>query len=401
MNKGNKLVLKRHYIFYKIVCPLFLAIQKKKYNIDVEEFHKKYGDQYLILMNHQTEGDQFFINMAFKGQIYFVASEDIFTNGIASKLLSYFLGPIPIKKNMTDLRAVKQCMRVIKEGGSIALAPEGNRTYSGSTGYMNPAISKLCKSLNVPVCLFRIEGGYGKYPRWADKVRSGNMHAKVVKVITSEECKSMTDEELLNEIHKYLDINECTDINSEFYSENSAEYVERFLYTCPKCGFTTIKSDGQLITCTKCGKTAKYLKNKTLEGIDNKFEFSTLKEWYDYQENFVLKNDIEKNKPIFEDKVKYISVIPYRKKIVIDKNALSKLYEDKIEINSNGKTFEMLFSDIITISCVNKNKLNIYYKDDVYQLKGDKRFNPLKYMNFYYKKMHELKGEIHDKFLGL
>ena len=398
---GNKLVLKRHTLTVKIAGPVFLSSQKKKYNIDIDKFNNKKGEQYLILMNHQTAGDQFFINMAFNGQIYFVASEDIFTNGFASKLLSFFLGPIPIKKNMTDFKAVKTCMKVVKEGGTIALAPEGNRTYSGKTGYMNPAISKLCKSLNIPIALFRIEGGYGKMPRWADEVRGGKMHAGVVKVITPDEFKKMTDDELLDVIHKYLDIDECADTKSLYPSEKSAEYVERFLYYCPNCGFTTIKSNGRLISCTKCNTTHKYLDNKTLEGINTKTQFNTLKEWYDAQESYILNTKISKDEPTYTDNISFISVIPYTKKNVIDDNASSRLFEDRIEVSYNNTNLIMDFRDIKTVSCVDRNKLNIYFKDDVYQFKGDKRFNPLKYMHFYYKKQHELNGDLNDKFLGL
>ncbi len=63
-----------------------------------------------------------------------------------------------------DIRAVKACLRIAKEGGTIALAPEGNRTYSGRTCYINPAITGLVRSWKLPVAIFRIEGGYEFIP---------------------------------------------------------------------------------------------------------------------------------------------------------------------------------------------------------------------------------------------
>jgi len=47
-----------------------------------------------------------------------------------------------------------------------------------------------------------------------------------------------------------------------------------------------------------------------------------------------------------------------------------------------------------------KNKLNIYYGDKLYQLKGSKRFNALKYLHFYYR-YKNIKEDNNDKFLGL
>ena len=45
------------------------------------------------------------------------------------------------------------CIRVAREGGTIAMAPEGNRTFGGSTGYMNNAIVPLAKKLGLPTNL--------------------------------------------------------------------------------------------------------------------------------------------------------------------------------------------------------------------------------------------------------
>ena len=40
--------------------------------------------------------------------------------GFVSKLLRYFIAPIPIKKSTHDTSAIMNCLRVVKEGGSIA-----------------------------------------------------------------------------------------------------------------------------------------------------------------------------------------------------------------------------------------------------------------------------------------
>jgi 1-acyl-sn-glycerol-3-phosphate acyltransferase len=63
------------------------------------------------------------------------------------------------------MKAVKTCVRVAKEGGTIAIAPEGNRTYSGVTESIKPSITGLIRLLRIPVAIFRIEGGYGVHPR--------------------------------------------------------------------------------------------------------------------------------------------------------------------------------------------------------------------------------------------
>ena len=48
-----------------------------------------------------------------------------------------------------------------------------------------------------------------------------------------------------------------------------------------------------------------------------------------------------------------------------------------------------------------KNKLNIYVGKRIFQIKGDCRFNALKYVNIFYRYMQIKKGDNNGKFLGL
>ena len=49
--------------------------------------------------------------MAFKGPVYYLASEDLFNKGWVSVLLKWAVNPIPIKKQTTDPRAVRNCLK--------------------------------------------------------------------------------------------------------------------------------------------------------------------------------------------------------------------------------------------------------------------------------------------------
>ena len=173
MSKQETWMKPRNRIITELARPLIGTYSRWKYGVTVEPFREQGDRQYLVLMNHQTAFDQFFIGMAFRGPVYYLASEDLFSKGWISTLLRWAVAPIPIKKQTTDVRAVRNCLKVIKEGGTLALSPEGNRTYSGKTEYMNPAIVKMAKKFKLPIALLRIEGGYGVEPRWSDKTRRG------------------------------------------------------------------------------------------------------------------------------------------------------------------------------------------------------------------------------------
>lgn len=371
------------------------------YHIKIDKFHEKKKRPYLILYNHQTGFDQFFVGIAFKGPVYYVATEDIFSMGFASKLIKLLVNPIPIMKQTGDLNAVRNCVKVAKEGGTIAMAPEGNRTYSGKTEYINPSVVKLCKMMKLPILLYHIEGGFGVFPRFSDKVRKGKMHSYVSEVIEPEEYLKLSDSELLERIKSGLYVNEGCD-TGEYISKNPAEYVERVLYVCPTCGLSEFESKGDIFYCKKCEKKIRYTSRKKLEAVDHQIPFNYLTEWYDYQNKFIsdLSYDAVTSDALYTEKAESFEVLVYKKKIKLEKEVLISLYKNQIIVKGKEeKVFS--FDDLLAVTVLGKNKLNLYLKDHVYQYKGDSHFNAVKYVNMYYKYKNVQKGDEHGEFLGI
>ena len=52
------------------------------------------------------------------------------------------------------------------------------------------------------------------------------------------------------------------------------------------------------------------------------------------------------------------------------------------------------------VTVLGRNKINVYYQDKVYQIKGDKRMNALKYVNLF-NRYKNIVGGASDEFLGL
>ncbi len=393
----------RHHVVTFILRYTLGVYSRLRYNIKVEKFKEQQKRPYLILLNHQTAFDQFFVGLAFKGPLYYLASEDLFSKGFLSSLIKFLVEPIPIKKQTTDIRAILNCIKVSKEGGSIAIAPEGNRTYSGKTEYMSPSIVMLARKLNVPILLFRIEGGYGVHPRWSDVVRKGKMRGYISRVIYPEEYKEMSDDELFTVISEELYVNEAKD-DGEYRHKKLAEYLERAMYVCPYCGLSEFESHGDIIECKKCHRQIRYLPSKKLEGVGFDFPYEFVSDWYDYQKNFVNSLDVTSmtDTPIYNDVASFSEEIVYKKKELLHKNVSISLYGDKIIITAEDKeTYYFPFGEISTLTVLGKNKLNIYYKTHIYQVKGGKRFNAIKYINLFFRYKNISKGDTNDSFLGL
>ncbi|MBE7077842.1 MAG: hypothetical protein E7377_03960 [Clostridiales bacterium] len=392
----------RHRVITKLAYCVLYPYMRCKYHVRIERFKEQGKRQYFILFNHQTGIDQFIVGCSFKGPLYYVASEDIFSNGFISRLLQWAVAPIPIKKQATDSRAVLNCLRVRKEGGSIAVAPEGNRTYSGKTEYIKPAIVALCRALKLPLLLYRIEGGYGVQPRWSDVVRKGKMRAYVAKVVEVEEYQKLSDDELFALIAETLYVNEGV-ADAEFKSKRLAEYIERAIYVCPDCGLAKFESDKDLVTCTKCGRTVRYLPTKELQGVGKEFPFRFMTEWYDYQSDFINSLDVAAygENSLFTDTVSISEVILYDKKHPLEDNVALSLTGKGINVKGKETALDFPFEEISAVTVLGKNKLNVYYGGKVYQMKGDQRFNALKYVQIYHRDKNVRKGEEDGKFLGL
>lgn len=399
MAKKKKWIKPQHYAVRNLLWLPFKIYTRLKYGATIQRFKEQEKRPYLILLNHQTPMDQFILGQSFKGPIYYMATEDIFSMGWISKVIRWLVAPIPIKKQTTDAAAVMTCFRVVREGGTIAIAPEGNRTYSGRTEYMNPAIAGLARKMKLPIVLYHLEGGYGVEPRWTDKTRRGKMRAYVYEVIQPEEYADMTNDELYERIKKGLYVDEAV-ADGLFRSNKRAEYLERAIYVCPECGLSRFESHGNDFTCTKCGLKVTYGEDKRLSG--SPFEF--VAHWYDYQKDFINKLDVLQytQEPMYRDQAEIRNVIVYKKKELLRKSAQIALYGDRIVFDEGAENeLRLPFEELAAVSVLGRNKLNIYSGDRVYQLKGDKRFNALKYVHIYYRHKNIIRGEKDAEFLGL
>jgi len=401
--KQKKWLRFRHKVVRTILGWTLGVYSRFKYGLKVDKFQDKQKRPLLILFNHQTAFDQFFVGLAFKQPVYYVASEDLFSNGWVSSLIRWLVAPIPIKKQTTDITAVRNCIRVAREGGTIALAPEGNRTYSGRTEYMNPAIGGLARKLGLPIALFRIEGGYGVEPRWSSVTRRGKMRAYVSRVIEPEEYAHLTSDQLFAMIEEGLYVDEAV-ADGPFRSGKKAEYLERAVYVCPFCGLSEFESHGNEVQCKKCGRKISYGEDKRLSGQGFEFPFPFVKQWYDYQKDFVNALDLTAmtEAPVYQERARMSEVILNRRKELLRKDAELRLYGDRVVVDE-GREDQLVFpfGEVSAVTVLGRNKLNIYHNKQVFQFKGSKRFNALKYVNFCYRYKNITRGNEDGKFLGL
>lgn len=396
MSKRKKWVRARHKPVRILGTPIFWIINSKIHYKG--EFVKLDKDKpHLIICNHQTAWDMVPIYMSFSRPLYFVASDDLFSEWF-SKALEFIFAPIPKSKSLRDVGAIRAMKQVVNEGGNVAIFPEGNRTYSGKTETIDPAIAKLIRFLKVPVIFYNLEGGYGVLPRWGQKEAKGSYTGRVKRILEPAEYENMNDEKIYELVKKELFVDDTT-LGRTFKGKRRAEYLERLLYICPDCGFSEFTSHGNNFKCEKCGKEYHYNEDLTISGIGFESKFKYIKDWYDFQCDYVNNYDFSNyiDKPVYETK----NIVLKENRVRLGKKKIYKgdvkAYFDRFEFGD----LVFKYDDMIACTNLGRCKVGFYIDNKKYQfIDKDKKYAGIKYMHLFYR-YKNLKEGNESKFLGL
>ncbi len=249
-------VKRRHRLTFFLLRPFFRLFIRLKFNYKAIPFERQKAlkGPYLILSNHTQESDPFFVSLSFKGPIYYVASDMIFSIKVWSSFIKFLVSPIPKTKYRSDLATIRDIKKMVKSGGSIGLFPEGNASFSGDLMPISPAVSKLIKLLKIPVIFYHIEGGYTTKPRWSKTIRKGSMQGRVVKVWTPEAYLGLSVESIQEVVETTLTVNEADYIKDKlFKGKDFAEDIESTFFVCPNCKeILTLSSINDQVSCRHC-----------------------------------------------------------------------------------------------------------------------------------------------------
>ena len=266
--------IRRHRCAWKVLRALLRGFIRRKFNYDHEVCREK--GPFLVLCNHNTDWDPLLLGCAFPEYLSFVASEHAFRMGFLSRLMDYLLAPVSRVKGKTALDTVVTIMRRLREGVSIAMFPEGHRSFNGVTGEIYAATGKLARRTGASLVTYRLEGGYYSSPRWAgDSLRRGRMKGRVVHVYSPEELKAMSVDEVGAAIRRDLYTDAYAEQRREmvpFKGKKLAEHLETVLCRCPVCGgIDTMKSSGDTLKCS-CGFAVRYDEYGFLRGENSPFD---------------------------------------------------------------------------------------------------------------------------------
>lgn len=391
----KKYVKARHRFFFAALRPIARVIARKQH-FKTKPLKLKKGQNYLILSNHQGFFDPVFISLTIKHPIYFVTGDAVRSQKWYSKLLFYCFAPLPKRKGFADVACIRAMRQIALEGGNVAVFPEGNRQWNDSMFYIDKSVVKLVRLLKLPLILYNIHGGYGVQPRWGKGLRKGPQTGEIKEIITWDDIATMSDDELYDKIVAGLRV-----IDSEsgklYKSKERAEYLERELFVCPKCGAqSTIHSHGNDVSCDSCGLTVTYGENLLLSSLDPDFHFTKLVDWYEFQLQYVRDFELNSADVLCSDDEVTLYDKTEQQQTVVSKGKLT-LTKDALSVGD----FSISTSEIFGGSAFGGKQISFNAGNKSYLITGDERLNGIKYLLFFNRVCPLIEQQGGDKYYGL
>lgn len=337
---------------------------------------------YLLLSNHVTDLDPLFLSLAANRDLRFVASSHIMRKGLATWFIRRYFTPIIHTKGKLGLRTSMDILRALRRGESVALFPEGNRSFNGLTCRIPPVTGKLARSCGAALVTFRLEGGYFSQPRWGTSFRRGKIYGHLVGVYPPEQLRAMSEEDVSKLIRRDLHEDACAAQQQgsvAYTGKRPALGMEALLFTCPACGkIGTLSSSEEKIVCI-CGFSAHYTPQCSLRCSDGKDR--TLIGWDEAQRD-TLAHTVAASAPgtpLFSDEVTLTKIGAAHEVLAVTHGTLRAL-SDRFVLGER-----IFFPAEVSPAIRSRNTLVVHTGNEeaYYELSGKRSFCALKYIYLY------------------
>lgn len=350
---------------------------------------------YLIMGNHASVLDPFFVHSFVHTPIHYVVSDSNFR----TRLVGFFLnliGSIPKTKAVSDLETVKHIVELKRQKAIIGIFPEGQSSWDGHTLPFVRATAKLIKSLKVPVVTANIRGAYLTSPRWARNARKGRVVIRFHRTFAPEELKDLSVSDVEERLQKALEHDEFAyqqKARVRYFGTRLAEYLERTLFVCPQCrSLNTLRSRRRRFTCHDCGYAVAFNPYGFFEPRNGPLVFRTVRDWNLWQLNEfnarvaqsianAHRDPDELNRPVMTEDGVTLHQGYKSLPLELMGTGTVKLFPDRVAFDlNNGESFDFPIERLTGTNIQNNERWEFYCDDVLYRMSTvDPRGNTYKW----------------------
>ncbi|MBR4150979.1 MAG: 1-acyl-sn-glycerol-3-phosphate acyltransferase [Firmicutes bacterium] len=378
-----------HKFFYALlrffVVPYFALFGNYK-----RQFYRPKSKNYIVLTNHNTDWDFFLVGACLPHQMYFVASEHILS-GFTGRLIKFLVDPIPRPKGASAEQTVAMITERLKQGHNVCMFVEGNRSFSGETGWISPANGPLVKNSGAGLITVATHGGYFVDPRWSDRPRKGPAWGEVVREYTPEELASMSEEEITAAIRKDLYVDAYADQEvkpGRYRGKDLAQHLETALFVCPQCGsMSGLRSAGDRFFCADCGMELEFTEYGYFRSPYQDMpgpRFTTVRDWDRWQQtvlhDYFDANREDPGKLLFSDSGLTLKRINEDHSRSIISTGTARMYPDRLVFEGDEERSCFFLSDISRMSVTLRDRLMFTSSGGYFEIVSDHPYPGRKYM---------------------
>lgn len=260
----------------------------------------------IVLCNHGSFVDFIFLApLLRKHKPNFIIARLYFYNKYLRWLLKN-IGGFPKSMFAMDMESTKNCLKVLKSNGILAMMPEARLSTTGRFEDIQSNTYTFIKKSAVPVYTVKFSGDYFANPKWGKGFRRGAVVEVELDILyTAEQIQAISVEEIKQgvEARLYYDEFEWLERHPKirYRSRCMAEGLENILTTCPECNrkYTLVTKENKVF-CEHCG----YLTTvNNRYGFTEGFRFKNFAQWYDWQKALLTREILENPNYVLSSKV--------------------------------------------------------------------------------------------------
>ena len=329
----------------------------------------------IILSNHTSFYDFIYTSAAmYPKRVSYLAAKKMFYETPTGFFLR-LARAIPKSLMQADPVATLHAFRILKKKGIVSVFPEGQISPSGRSLTPAYAIAKFLKKANVNVYIVKHMGAGLVNPPWSKKTFKGKVETIKELIITKEELKSLSGDEIYKIVcdKLYYSQSEYNLIKQYKYKVNDISNLENVIYQCPSCLHEGLESKKQQLICPSCNHTITYDTYGLLngEGLDTLFikQESRVRKEIDLNPN----HQIEGHARLMSFRTQKLVEVGSG---IISLKRFEYTYKGTIDNEFKELTFKVSSTPTLP-SDIGRN-IQIYEKDIIYQFELDIKWLPTK-----------------------
>lgn len=124
----------------------------------------------ILAANHSSFLDAILLAALAPRPVAFMTKNSQFAHPALFQVLRW-AGAFPVRRYTTDPVAVRNALRILRQGRVLGLFPEGERCWDGRMQPFKRTAVRLMLAAGAPVVPVGLSGAYGLMPRWSTRIR--------------------------------------------------------------------------------------------------------------------------------------------------------------------------------------------------------------------------------------